>query len=91
MAISSYPRVTVQGTGNANNTQNGIALMVFNPTTNKYEAATAVTFGGAQIVPLLTNILAAMTNGTQTTTICDPTTPGQKAEVNANNKLSVVI
>jgi hypothetical protein len=47
MPVSSYPRVTVQGTGNAQNTQNGQALMVFNSSTGKYEAATAATFGGA--------------------------------------------
>lgn len=46
MGLSSYPRVTVQGTGNANNVQNGFGLMVFNSTTGKYEAATASTFGG---------------------------------------------
>jgi hypothetical protein len=46
MPISSYPRVTVQGTGTAQNTQNGSALMVVNPSTGQYEAATAATFGG---------------------------------------------
>ena len=46
MAIGSYPRVTVQGTSNAQNPQNGYGLMIFNSTTGKYEAATAATFGG---------------------------------------------
>lgn len=46
MSIGSYPRVTVQGTGAANNIQNGLGLMVLNPSTNTYEAATAATFGG---------------------------------------------
>lgn len=46
MSIGSYPRVTVQGTGAANNIQNGLGLMVLNPSTNKYEAATAATFSG---------------------------------------------
>jgi hypothetical protein len=46
MPISSYPRVTVQGTGTAQNTQNGSALMVVNPSTGRYEAATAATFSG---------------------------------------------
>lgn len=46
MPVSSYPRVTVQGTGTAQNTQNGSALMVVNPSTGKYEAATAATFSG---------------------------------------------
>jgi hypothetical protein len=46
MSIGSYPRVTVQGTGNANNIQNGLGLMLFNSTTGKYEAATSSTFGG---------------------------------------------
>jgi len=46
MALGSYPRVTVQGTGNTNNPQNGYGLMVFNSTTGKYEAATTSTFGG---------------------------------------------
>jgi hypothetical protein len=46
MAIGSYPRVTVQGTGNANNPQNGQGLMIFNPSTQRFEAATAATFAG---------------------------------------------
>lgn len=46
MAIGSYPRVTVQGTGATNNIQNGLGLMVLNPSTGKYEAATAATFAG---------------------------------------------
>jgi hypothetical protein len=46
MSIGSYPRVTVQGTGKANNTQNGLGLMLFNSTTQQYEAATAATFAG---------------------------------------------
>ena len=46
MPVSSYPRVTVQGTGTAQNTQNGQALMLVNPSTGQYEAATAATFSG---------------------------------------------
>jgi hypothetical protein len=46
MSITSYPRVTVQGTNALNNTQNGNALMILNPSTGLYEAATASTFGG---------------------------------------------
>jgi len=46
MPVSSYPRVTVQGTGTPQNPQTGSALMVVNPSTGKYEAATAATFGG---------------------------------------------
>jgi hypothetical protein len=46
MAIGSYPRVIVQGTGATNNIQNGLGLMVLNPSTGKYEAATAATFSG---------------------------------------------
>ena len=46
MAITSYPRITVQGTGKNLNPQNGQALMIFNAVTNKYEAATATTFAG---------------------------------------------
>lgn len=46
MPVSSYPRTAVQGSTNANNTQNGIGLMLFNSTTQQYEAATAATFGG---------------------------------------------
>lgn len=46
MPVSSYPRVTVQGTGTPNNPQNGQALMIVNPITGKYEAATAATFAG---------------------------------------------
>ena len=46
MAITSYPRTTVQGSGVTQNPQNGIGLMVLNPSTQKYEAATAATFSG---------------------------------------------
>jgi hypothetical protein len=46
MSINSYPRVTVQGTGPVNNPQNGQSLMVLNPSTGKYEAATTATFSG---------------------------------------------
>lgn len=46
MPVSSYPRVTVQGTGAAQNPQNGQALMILNPSTGKYEAATSSTFAG---------------------------------------------
>jgi hypothetical protein len=46
MAIGAYPRTTVQGTGNEQNTQSGYGLMIFNPATLKYEAATASTFAG---------------------------------------------
>ena len=46
MPVSSYPRVTVQGTGNGQNPQNGQALMIYNTITGKYEAATASTFAG---------------------------------------------
>jgi len=46
MALGSYPRVTVQGTSNTNNPQNGYGLMIFNSTSGQYEAATASTFGG---------------------------------------------
>lgn len=46
MPVSSYPRVTVQGTGNGQNPQNGQALMIYNTTTGKYEAATSSTFSG---------------------------------------------
>jgi hypothetical protein len=44
MAITSYPRVTIQGSGSGQNTPNGTGMMVLNPSTNKYEAATANTF-----------------------------------------------
>lgn len=46
MSIGSYPRVTVQGTSNAQNPQNGYGLMIFNSITGQYEAATAATFAG---------------------------------------------
>lgn len=46
MPIQSYPRTIVQNTGNAQLDQNGLCLMIYNSTTNKYEAATASTFGG---------------------------------------------
>lgn len=46
MAIGAYPRTQVQGTGNGQNPQNGLSLMLLNPSNNKYEAATSTTFGG---------------------------------------------
>jgi hypothetical protein len=46
MAINSYPRVTVQGTGNVNNPQNGLGIMVWNTSTLRYELLTAQTFAG---------------------------------------------
>ena len=46
MAITSYPRVTIQGTGPSQNPPNGQGLMLLNPSTNKYEPATASTFSG---------------------------------------------
>jgi hypothetical protein len=44
MAIQSYPRVTIQGTGNVNNPQNGFGMMVWNTSTLRYELLTAQTF-----------------------------------------------
>jgi len=46
MPVSSYPRTAVQGSTNANNPQNGVGLMLYNNSTQQYEAATASTFGG---------------------------------------------
>ena len=46
MPVSSYPRVTVQGSGLPNNPQSGQSLMIYNSITGKYEAATASTFSG---------------------------------------------
>lgn len=46
MAIGAYPRTQVQGTGNGQNPQNGLSLMLLNPSTQQYEAATATTFAG---------------------------------------------
>jgi hypothetical protein len=51
MAIASYPRVTVQGSGIGQNVQNGQALMLYNAITGKYEAATSATFGGGGGLP----------------------------------------
>ena len=42
--ITSYPRVTIQGTGNTNNPQNGFGMMVWNTSTLRYELLTAQTF-----------------------------------------------
>jgi hypothetical protein len=66
MPISSYPRVTVQGTGTAQNTQNGSALMVVNPSTGKYEAATAATLGGGDATAANQTIQIAEAQGTNT-------------------------
>lgn len=46
MAISSYPRVAVQGSAANSNPQNGLSLMLLNPSTGQYEAATSSTFSG---------------------------------------------
>lgn len=46
MPVSSYPRTAVQGSTNANNPQNGVGLMLYNNSTQQYEAATASTFSG---------------------------------------------
>ena len=46
MPVSSYPRTAVQGSTNANNPQNGVGLMLYNNSTQQYEAATSATFGG---------------------------------------------
>ena len=46
MAISSYPRVAVQGSAANSNPQNGLSLMLLNSSTGQYEAATSSTFAG---------------------------------------------
>lgn len=46
MAIGAYPRTQVQGTGNGQNPQNGLSLMLYNASTQQYEAATSSTFAG---------------------------------------------
>jgi hypothetical protein len=53
MAITSYPRTTVQGTSKNQNPQNGISLMLFNPSTNLYEAADTITFAGGSATSAL--------------------------------------
>jgi hypothetical protein len=67
MAITSYPRTTVTGTGKTNNPQNGISLMLFNPSTQRYEAADTVTFAGGSATSALQtdqiNDFLASTNG----------------------------
>jgi len=74
MAIGAYPRTTVQGTGNAQNTQSGYGLMIFNATTQKYEAATAATFaagggGDATAANQTTQINEAQTANSYLTSI----------------------
>ena len=92
MPISSYPRVTVQGTGTAQNTQNGSALMVVNPSTGKYEAATAATFGGggggdATAANQTTQISLATTLNSNTTGLA--TASGQSTiQATLNNMLT---
>jgi hypothetical protein len=66
MPISSYPRVTVQGTSNAQNAQNGSSLMIFNPSTNKYEAVTAATLGGGDATAANQTIQIGEAQGTNT-------------------------
>lgn len=67
MAITSYPRTTVQGTSKTQNPQNGISLMLFNPSTNLYEAADTITFAGGSATSSLQtdqiNDFLASTNG----------------------------
>lgn len=46
MAITSYPRVTIDGTSPSQNPPNGQGLMLLNPSTGLYEPATASTFSG---------------------------------------------
>jgi hypothetical protein len=46
MAITSYPRVTINGTSPSQNPPNGQGLMLLNPSTGLYEPATASTFSG---------------------------------------------
>ena len=69
MPVSSYPRVTVQGTGASQNPQNGQALMILNPSTGKYEAATSSTFagggGGATAANQTTQITEAQSTNTK--------------------------
>jgi len=87
MSIGSYPRVTVQGTGNAQNPSNGYGLMIFNPATSKYEAANSATFTGgdpatettlnsilttlSQVLTKLTSIDASTTSINTSTTSID--------------------
>lgn len=92
MAIGSYPRFAVQGTGNGQNIQNGTALMIFNTVTNRYEAVTEATFSGALVLAELVAIKNALLDGTAAVQIADEANPTSvRASVNANNKLSVVI
>ena len=78
MPVSSYPRVTVQGTGASQNPQNGQALMILNPSTNKYEAATSSTFagggGGATAANQTTQITEAQDTNTKLDTSNSNTT-----------------
>jgi hypothetical protein len=46
MAISAYPRTAIQGTKGSGNPSNGLSLMLLNPSTGNYEAATSSTFAG---------------------------------------------
>jgi hypothetical protein len=78
MAIGAYPRTTVQGTGNSQNPQNGYGLMIFNATTQKYEAATAATFaagggGDATAANQTTQITEAQTTNTTLTSLLNYT------------------
>lgn len=91
MAISSYPRTIVTGTGNTNNPQNGLCLMVFNSVTNRYDPVTELTFNGTAILSVMQQIYDLLNNGTAAVQIADPTTPTTRAAVNASNKLNVVI
>lgn len=67
MAINSYPRVTVQGTGNVNNPQNGLGIMVWNTSTLRYELLTAQTF--ANLATIAANQATQATAANQVTII----------------------
>lgn len=80
MAITSYPRTTVQGTSKNQNPQNGISLMLFNPSTNLYEAADTVTFPGGSAT--------AANQQTQITDFIDSTNNGILVDILGRQNLT---
>lgn len=71
MSITSYPRVTIQGTGNTNNPQNGFGQMVWNTSTARYELLTAQTYAGLATTTNQNSQIAQFGSGSNTGVLTD--------------------
>lgn len=86
MSITSYPRVTIQGTGNVNNPQNGFGTMVWNTATSRYELLTAQTFAGLATNSLQNTIIS--NQGVQITQFNNSSTIGLLTDTLLNINLT---